>query len=206
MNFFISQRTSYFALGFSLIFVFLHAKTYADVSYSWSGTLELANAGGNDPWLIGVDGATFMIQTTVSGMSGDIDATQVPFAQFIPIASRLLVDNEEVGFVDGARIDFADSDNVADLITANGRFERFGQEVEIGSVISLPPSTYSFTLEAEVPPIFRSILTTGIGKSIHSPYVATVNSGTFVIVTPDPTGVMLCIVGFAAFSGGSTSC
>ena len=205
MNALISRCTNYFALAVSFGFL-LNASVYADVTYSWSGHMELFAAGEPDPWLIGPTGADFVLQTTVSSSASDINSTQVSFAQFVPEVIRLWINNEEVAFVDSANIDFTDTDNIIDSITAGGRFSKLGQVVDISSVVGLAASTFSFTLAAEVPPYFSSTISSGNAQSNQHPYVTIVQGGTLVTVVPEPCGILLTVMGFATFAAGRTRC
>jgi hypothetical protein len=168
----------------------------ADVTYAWSGHLRLFDNAGLDPWLIGRDGADFKLQTTVGSTATDANDTQVPFAVFTASSAHLWIDGEEVLYVDGAVIDFSDIANVADIVTAGGVFSKLGQSVDISSVIGLDPSTYTFILPSEVPPLFAPTATSSLATSVHSPYVASVETGTTVEVVPEPGLISLAMLAF----------
>jgi hypothetical protein len=168
----------------------------AELTYSWTGHLRLSNNAGPDPWMLGPTGANFQLQTTVSSAAIDQNSTQTPFADFAAIGSRLWIDGIEVLYEGGAHIDFADSPDVVDAIAASGLFNRNGQSVEIGSVVQLPPATFTFFVVNEVPPVFEPTSTSGLAESIQSPYVASVTAGTLVTIVPEPaTPLVLSIVG-----------
>ena len=173
------------------------AMSFADVSYSWSGHLRLFDDAGPDPWLIGQDGAEFVLQTTVSGAGTDLNFTQVPFAVFAAAGSRLWVDGEESVFVGDAHIDFTDTVDSYDIVTAGGMFSRFGQVVGVSSTVGLDAATYSFSLPSEFPPHFSSRLTMTVGEVIHQPYITSVGVNNLVTVVPEPASFVLTFGGFA---------
>jgi hypothetical protein len=168
----------------------------ADFTYSWSGHLRLYDDAEPDPWLIGADGAEFVLQTTVSDTAVDDNTTQVPFAAFTATGSRLWVDGEEVAYVSDAYVDFQDL-NDFDLLTAGGTFSKFGQVVEISSVVGLGAATFSFNRPSELPPYFSATSAVGGGRFVHRPYVATVGIGTLVTVVPEPESLALVFAALA---------
>ncbi len=201
MNARVSRCTVAPILAFTIGFPSL-TRLHADITYSWSGRLALFSAADPDPWLIGESGADFVLQTTVSETASDINSTQVPYAQFVPSVVRLWVNNEEAAFVGGANIDFVDTDSIIDIITAGGKFLKMGSVVDISSGVGLPPSTFSFALPSEMPPFFAATTTyLGPSTSVQHPYLVTVESGTLVTVTPEPTGFLLSGIAFVLLAG-----
>ncbi len=160
----------------------------ADVTYSWSGKLSLADhTQPSDPSLIGPDGAEFVLLTTVSQTAVDWNPTQVDFAYFDATAARLWIDGEELEFLGGAQIDFSDSGNTYDIVTAGGMFRRWGQTLDFSSAVGLEPGTFSFVSPSETPPIFGYVTAAILGKVIHQPYITSVAAGTFVTALPEPS-------------------
>jgi hypothetical protein len=68
--------------------------------------------------------------------------------------------------------------------------------VDIRSVIGLDPSTYTFMLPSEVPPLFPRTETSSLATFVHSPYVASVEPGTMVEVVPEPGLISLAVLAF----------
>lgn len=191
-----------FTLGFSSL-----TRLHADITYSWSGRLALFSATDPDPWLIGQGGTDFVIQTTVDDSASDINSTQIPYAAFVPSAVRLWVNNDEATFVGSSNIDFTDTEDIIDIITAGGKFMKMGSVIDISSVVGLPPSTFTFAFPSETPPFFASpTISLGPATSVQHPYLITVQSGTLVTVTPEPTGFLLSLTAFAMLSGRRMAC
>ena len=111
--------------------------------------------GSDDAWLIELDGAEFLLHTAVSNTASDQNSSQVDFAQFAASGARSWIDGAEIEFLGGAQIDFAVSALAFDTVTAGGIFRRFGQVLEISSVVGLEPGTFSFISPSETPPHFR---------------------------------------------------
>lgn len=168
------------------------------IRYSWTGQLRLNNVASPDPWLIGADGAEFRLQTTVNSNAIDLNDTQVSFASFTAIAARLWVDGEETIFSGGANIDFVDTVDIFDFVTAGGLFNMFGQTLDISSVIAIDASAFSLNLVSETPPLFDSTITATLGEVITQPYVTSVSIGTRVTVVPEPNGFLLLSGGLLA--------
>jgi hypothetical protein len=167
----------------------------------------LFSATDPDPWLIGQGGTDFVIQTTVDDSASDINSTQIPYAAFVPSAVRLWVNNDEATFVGSSNIDFTDTEDIIDIITAGGKFMKMGSVIDISSVVGLPPSTFTFAFPSETPPFFASpTISLGPATSVQHPYLITVQSGTLVTVTPEPTGFLLSLTAFAMLSGRRMAC
>lgn len=178
--------------------IFSANNVVADLTYSWSGHLRLFDNDTPDPWLIGQDGAEFVLQTTVDDASTDLNSAQIPFAEFGVTTIRLWLDGTEIPFIGGANVDFSDTADVFDLVTAGGTFSKLGQTVDISSVIGIDAMTYTFMDPTEYPPYFASTTTAVLGQAVHRPYVAVVSPGTVVSVIPEPatlTLVIFCFLG-----------
>lgn len=173
----------------------------AELTYSWSGHIRLFEEMSPDPWLIGTDGAEFTLQSTVRSTESDLNSTQVPFAVFEATSSRLWVDGEEALFVGNGQIDFTDTIDVLDLISAAGTFSKLGQSVEISSVVGIAPGSFSFTNASESPPFFMPTTSMTIGGSGRSPYFTVVSLGVSVTVIPEPTASVLAVGSILIISG-----
>ncbi len=192
---FISRATT--AVAVVAIGLLSAASVSADITYSWSGHMSLLTEATPDPWLIGPDGAEFLLQTTVSSTAiAYRDPDQIPYAQFTAIGARLWVDGEEALFVGDAQIDFVDMVDIVDTVTSAGKFSKFGQVVGISSVVGLDPATFSFSLPSEFPPYFDSRKTIA-HSGVVRPYFTTVEVGTLVTVVPEPAAFLLAFGGFA---------
>jgi hypothetical protein len=170
----------------------------ATITYSWSGTLLLHENSPADPWGIGADGAPFTLSTTVAAAALDDNPTQTPWADFAALSARLRVDGEEIPFVSSARIDFSDSADVLDAVSAVGEFSKGGQALFIASVVALPPAAFSLSLPSESPPFIASMVTAGRATNASRPYVAIVAPGTWVSVVPEPHAHWLGLLCFGA--------
>jgi hypothetical protein len=173
----------------------------ANLTYSWSGHIRLFDETSPDPWLIGSDGAEFTLHSTVSTTATDFNPTQVPFAVFEATTIRLWVNGEETLFVGNGQIDFTDTIDVLDLISAGGTFSKLGQTVEISSVVGIAPAAFSFTNASESPPLFEPTNSMTIGGSGRSPYFTVVSSGVLVTVVPEPTSSIVAMGSILIMSG-----
>src|SRR3954452_18024785 len=67
------------------------------------------------------------------------------------------ISGQNVAYIGNGVIDFTDNSNgVFDLVLISGKFQRFGQTVEIESTVDLNPATFAFTQLSEAPPNFAS--------------------------------------------------
>jgi hypothetical protein len=167
------------------------------ITYSWSGSLRIYDSASPDPWGIGNDGAQFTMLTTVDMAAVDNNPVQTPFADFAALSSRLWVDGEEVAYVGSATIDFSDTADVADTIVMGGDFSKGGQTVSVFSLVGISPLAFSFGSPSETPPLFSSVLVTGLSEDLSRPYVASVPEGASVTVVPEPA--MLGVAGASLF-------
>jgi len=174
------------------------AVSLANISYSWSG--HLVRDATSDPWLIGPDGAEFTLQTIVSGTDVEQYSSAVPYAGFAALSARLWIDGVEADYVGDGFIDFSDIEDSVDIVSAAGIFRKFDQTVEISTVVGLDPSTFSFQLPFESPPIFPSTQTSMSGGAGHSPYYTLVAAGAFVEVTPEPATLTLALFSLVLLS------
>lgn len=172
-----------------------------ELTYSWTGQLRLYDDTSPDPWMIGEDDAEFQLETSVSTNAVDQNDTQEPFAAFSAISAQLWVDGQEALYLGDAYIDFADTTDILDLLTAGGLFSMFGQPIEISSVVGLEASAFSLNLVSETPPYFDPTVTTSNGGTGRQPYMTIVNIGTFVTVVPEPSSLLIAGTGIFAFAG-----
>ncbi len=161
-----------------------------ELIYSWTGQLVLYDDVSPDLWQIGEDGAHFLLQTIVSSDTED-DNTSQAFAAFMANTSRLWVDGQEATYVGDAYIDFADRDDIVDLISTGGSFSRFGQTLGIASTVALDFATFSFVVDSEAPPRFNPTISNSRATSGPRPYATIVIAGTEVTVVPEPNALLL---------------
>lgn len=171
-----------------------------ELTYSWTGHLRLYDDTSPDPWMIGDDDAEFQIETTVSTNAVDQNDSQVPFAAFSAISSRLWVDGLETTYMGDAYIDFADLEDIADLISASGSFSRFGHTLEIATTVALDFTTFSFVADSESPPQFNPMFSNSRASSGPRPYVTIVFAGTQVSVVPEPNTLLIVSCGLLALA------
>ena len=164
-----------------------------ELTYAWSGRLVLDDLESPDPWQIGADGATFVLQTSVSVNEIDRSDGQPSSADFIAMSAKLWVDGDETLYQGEAFIDFSDRVDILDIVSASGQFSLRGETVDISSVIGLDPLTYSFVHPSEKPPAFRSTTTSTKGTAGGHPYFAIVGAGVPVTVTPEPGSLSIII-------------
>ena len=172
----------------------------ATITYSWSGTLQLHENSPGDPWGIGADVVPFALSTTVDAAAMDDNPTQTPWADFAALSARLRVAGEEISFVGNARIDFSDSADVLDAVSAVGEFSKGGQACLIASVVALPSSAFTLAMPSELPPVITSVATAGRAVNLSQPYIAIVTPGTWVTVVPEPHALWLGTLCFGAFA------
>lgn len=175
----------------------------AELTYSWSGTLVLADNSSPDPWSIGDDGAAFTMWTAVDTGALDGNSAQTPFAIFPATSARLWVDGQEASLVGTPWIDFTDSTDILDAVTMAGDFSKDGQVVSFSTVVALSPLTYTFDSQIEVPPLFPSMQSISLGTDRFLPYVAIVPAGTLVSVVPEPAALGLAGVALIGWIAGS---
>lgn len=164
-----------------------------ELTYTWSGRLVLDDLESSDPWQIGADGATFVLQTSVSSNAIDRSDNQPSSADFTAMSAKLWVDGEEALYQGESYIDFSDMVDILDIVSASGRFSLRGETVDISSAIGLDPFTYSFVLPSEKPPAFCSTTTSASGASVGRPYISIVGAGVPVTVTPEPGALSIII-------------
>jgi hypothetical protein len=133
----------------------------------------------------------FTLSTTVDSAAMDDTPTQTPWADFAALSACLWVGGEEIPFVGNARIDFSDSADVLDAVSAVGEFSKGGQALFIASAVALPPSAFSLSLPSESPPLIASMATAGHATNRSQPYIAIVTPGTWVSVVPEPQALWL---------------
>lgn len=175
----------------------------AELTYSWSGTLQLQSSSSADPWGIGKDGATFAMSTTVGEAAIDVNAA-TPFANFAAKASRLWIKGQEISFVGSPFLVFTDAPETPlpaiDTVTMAADFSKNGQTVHFSTVVAISPRTYTFSSPVEASPSFPSMpsISQGVGYGVPRLYVAIVPAGTLVTVVPEPATFGLALIGFVA--------
>jgi hypothetical protein len=187
-------RLSTLSAGMALGFVADNLPAHSSViQYSWSGRLVPSDAESEDPWQIGPQGQPFELSIAVSREASDLLELNVEFAAFEVSAARLLLNGQEVPFVDPGILDFTDYHaGLFDLLLFNGVFERFGHAVEIGSNLALPFNTFQFDEFIEAPPLFGS--TVSAAQSAYGPqgpYTGIADAGVAVLVVPEPGSIAL---------------
>lgn len=168
------------------------------MKYSWGGRLVSYDDVSPDPWLIGDDGAEFLLEITVGNTAADYNSSQIPFAAFAAQSSRLWIDGQEALFKGDAYIDFASIDGIADIVSGGGLFTLFDNELEITSVVQLSQDTFTFFRERETPPHFFPTYSTGQASSGRPPYATVVYAGSLVTVVPEPACMFLISYGMLA--------
>lgn len=176
----------------------------AVITYSWSGRIQSYDSSSPDPWSLGDEGATFVWQTSVARDANDTYDNEIPFAIFKPSAIRLWIAGEEaIALPEYSAIDFSDasSDLSLDVISVGGTFTWRGEAINVGSVVGLHASTFAFAREIETLPVFAST-TSSRGASAGQPYLTIVESGTDVVVTPEPIAFWLGVAGTCGMASG----
>lgn len=163
------------------------------IQYSWAGTI--VPTGAADPWLIGAQGQPFALDGTVSSGASDLLYVDVQFAAFNIESAHLLVGGQSVPYIGDGVIDFTDnSAGSSDLVTLGGKFQRFGETVEVESLVVLHPATFEFIQSIEPPPLFASTANVDRAACCGGTYTLIVEPGSAVTVIPEPASIVNGVV------------
>ncbi len=187
--------------GACLLWLTLSASSGASlpINYSWSGLI--VPAGSDDPWLIGSQGKSFDLGVTVASNAQDLLPTDVPTAGFDVLGATLSIDGASVAYVGFGTLEFQDNvGNIADLLTFNGSFAKFGQTLEIGSNVAIPTNSFQFANLIEFPPSFATTTSSDQASCCGTPYVTVVPAGTIVKVEVPEPGTFSLFAAVLAYS------
>lgn len=177
---------------FAVVQLILTTVNAAPIQYSWTGQLVLN--GSANPWQLEANGAAFHLIITVAQDASDFLDGSVNFAAFEVEEANLSIDGALVGFIGDSYLEFAAYPNaVVDLITFAGVFDRAGQQLEIGSVVALPPHSFHLLDNVEPPPYFPPTLTSDPAAYGSGTYTGFVGTGTLVFMIPEQSSLQAAI-------------
>ena len=179
-----------------------------NVIYSWSGSIgriiSLTEGNNTDPWMIEDEDLPFVLQFEVSSSEVDIFDRSVNLAGYSVGETTLILNGESVHYVGSGVLSIDDGIGLlaplADIVVFTGEFQRHGETLELSFVAAVDTTTFQFSNLVEELPAFNSTKTTfKSGSGGDGPYSVFVDTGTPIIVSPEPRGLVLLIS--VVFSG-----
>jgi hypothetical protein len=168
------------------------------MTYEWSGQLQ-PGAGG-DPWMLGAAGKPFQVRAAIGDTAVDGIGYSVSTAAFNSNFLQLWVDGVPAKYVGEGFMAFTDNyQGQHDLASFDGAFEILGKTLAIGAAVTLPASTFAFSLLAEAPPSITAAV--NALRTTYAPdvfYTGVVDVGAFVNAVPEPCAAVQLALAAAA--------